>query len=80
MNLAGAICKEQCAALAWSLPEARAGVLTSMHLEAIVPAVRVVLLRLSLYNMLARRRLSPARRIRQFDRDGCRTAGFSRLA
>jgi hypothetical protein len=29
---------------------------------------------------LARRRLRPARRIRQFDRDGCRTAGFSRLA
>ena len=28
---------------------------------------------------LARRRLRPARRIRQFDRDGCRTAGFSRL-
>jgi len=28
----------------------------------------------------ARRRLRPARRIRQFDRDGCRTAGFSRLA
>ncbi|MBV8176086.1 MAG: hypothetical protein JO151_16195 [Verrucomicrobia bacterium] len=30
--------------------------------------------------VLARRRLRPARRIRQFDRDGCRTAGFSRLA
>ena len=29
---------------------------------------------------LARRRLRPARRIRQFDCDGCRTAGFSRLA
>jgi hypothetical protein len=29
---------------------------------------------------LARRRLRPARRIWQFDRDGCRTAGFSRLA
>jgi pyruvate dehydrogenase (quinone) len=29
---------------------------------------------------LARRRLRPVRRIRQFDRDGCRTAGFSRLA
>jgi hypothetical protein len=29
---------------------------------------------------LARRRLRPARHIRQFDRDGCRTAGFSRLA
>jgi len=29
--------------------------------------------------VLARRRLRPARRIRQFDRDGCRTAGFSRL-
>jgi hypothetical protein len=27
-----------------------------------------------------RRRLRPARRIRRFDRDGCRTAGFSRLA
>jgi hypothetical protein len=30
--------------------------------------------------ILARRRLRPARRIRQFGRDGCRTAGFSRLA
>ena len=30
--------------------------------------------------LLARRRLRPARRIRQFDRAGCRTAGFSRLA
>ena len=29
---------------------------------------------------LARRRLRPARGIRQFDRAGCRTAGFSRLA
>ena len=32
------------------------------------------------WKKLARRRLRPARRIRQFDRDGCRTAGFSRLA
>jgi hypothetical protein len=31
-------------------------------------------------HLLARRRLRPARRIRQFDRDRCRTAGFSRLA
>jgi hypothetical protein len=30
--------------------------------------------------VLARRRLRPARRIRQFDRAGCRAAGFSRLA
>ena len=29
--------------------------------------------------LLARPRLRPARRLRQFDRDGCRTAGFSRL-
>ena len=29
---------------------------------------------------LARRRLRPARGIRQFDRAGCGTAGFSRLA
>ena len=31
-------------------------------------------------SLSARRRLRPARRIRQFDRDGCRTARFSRLA
>jgi hypothetical protein len=46
------------------------------------PAFRSYTERLSsvvLY-FLARRRLRPARGIRQFDRAGCRTAGFSRLA
>ena len=44
------------------------------------PLGRSAVLDAEVYDLLARRGLRPARGIRQFDRAGCGTAGFSRLA